>query len=175
MKKQNTSVQNITNRSRIVVSAANRSRILVSAANRSRIAVSAAICEQLVKGWDFLDHLVIYWACKVAIHDMIDNNSQVYMYFLARLSMQMFAICLSKVATYAKSCINEIPEAGCVVRFCVHQINSLTNLYLVKSVRLSSHEFLGSSEMAKNNDETQKIRYPHAVTHVSYRFYGGLV
>ena len=91
----------------------------------------------------------------------------------------MLAIRLSNVTANVKSCINEIHEIECVAKFCVHEINSINNLYLVKSLRPSTHEFLGSSEIAKENDESlrqiwQIIRCPHSGTHVSYRFYGGL-
>ena len=89
--------------------------------------------------------ILIYWRlrvlCKLVAYKKYKNVTAHALY-------SVLAICLFDVAPNAKSCVNEIPEVECVARFRVHEINSITNHYLVKSLRPSKHEILGSSVMA---------------------------
>ena len=60
----------------------------------------------------FLDGLVVNWACKVTVLDMIDDHLAVrHMYFLPSSSQQTLMICLSNVAIYSDSRVNKIPNA----------------------------------------------------------------
>ena len=154
-KKQGISTKNITTWGRIV-----RSTPVI------------VLSWQFMTGWYFFDDLVVNWTCKITILDMIDNHLAVaYMHLFASSSQQTLTICPSNVAIYSDSRVYEISEAECVTRFRVHEVNIVTNLNLVESLRASAHEFFWRF---RYDWIRQSISRLHAVIHASSRFYAGL-